>query len=380
VPHPKGAILTDRDRALLSYVGIARYASAEQLHRLFFDGHSPKQTYRRLAKLCLPGSRPGEAAYLRRLEFRRREGTGVPVWALTPYGRTVVLPLVSWLRPPAEHDVGARFLEHTLVLNDVLVGLVQKLRPSAAAPMAALPFRWLCEDDEVLQYQRHDIREGRTFASVLKPDAILEIPGRGRRLFLEAETGTQSITTAHPGRNGAIVSKLQRYATYFEHFGADVKRTWYEHAFHDRFAARLVFLVHSSERKDRVQLAVDEYLRSERPARYKVLVYTFAEAAGVLAPYITNGVLPQPGPQASSRVVTIEAKQVQDLKDGYNELVEAFNAVLASVKAHNATAGAAQVPLPRFRAGVVAPLVAFLKEQLDLSIPVAGAVPTRTRQ
>ncbi len=50
--HPKGAILTERDRALLSYVGIARYASAEQLHRLFFDGRSKKQTYRRLAKLC----------------------------------------------------------------------------------------------------------------------------------------------------------------------------------------------------------------------------------------------------------------------------------------------------------------------------------------
>jgi hypothetical protein len=81
--HPKGAILTERDRALLSYVGIARYASAEQLHGLFFEGRSKKQTYRRLAKLCEPGSRPGEGACLRRLEYRRREGTGVPVWALT---------------------------------------------------------------------------------------------------------------------------------------------------------------------------------------------------------------------------------------------------------------------------------------------------------
>ncbi|HET9596477.1 MAG TPA: hypothetical protein VFP65_12885 [Anaeromyxobacteraceae bacterium] len=60
--HPSGAVLTERDLALLSYVGIARYASAEQLHALFFDGRSKKQTYRRLAKLCEPGNRPGSGA------------------------------------------------------------------------------------------------------------------------------------------------------------------------------------------------------------------------------------------------------------------------------------------------------------------------------
>jgi hypothetical protein len=43
MPNPKGAVLTERDRALLAYVGIARYASAEQVHRLFFDGSSRKQ-------------------------------------------------------------------------------------------------------------------------------------------------------------------------------------------------------------------------------------------------------------------------------------------------------------------------------------------------
>jgi len=42
--------------------GIARYASAEQLHALFFDGRSKKQTYRRLAKLSEPGNRPGGGA------------------------------------------------------------------------------------------------------------------------------------------------------------------------------------------------------------------------------------------------------------------------------------------------------------------------------
>jgi len=34
MPNVKGAVLTDRDRALLAYVGIARYASADAVHRL----------------------------------------------------------------------------------------------------------------------------------------------------------------------------------------------------------------------------------------------------------------------------------------------------------------------------------------------------------
>ena len=86
MPNVKGAVLTDCDCALLAYVGIARYASADQVHRLIAPDRSKKLVYRRLAKLCLPGGRPGEGACLRRLHYRRYEGTSVPVWALTPYG------------------------------------------------------------------------------------------------------------------------------------------------------------------------------------------------------------------------------------------------------------------------------------------------------
>ena len=38
MPNVKGVILTDRDRALLAYIGIARYASADQVHRLIAPG------------------------------------------------------------------------------------------------------------------------------------------------------------------------------------------------------------------------------------------------------------------------------------------------------------------------------------------------------
>ena len=104
MPNVKGAVLTERDKALLSFVGVARYASAEQVHRLFFEGRSKKQTYRRLAKLCTPGGRPGLGAHLLRPERRRAAHPLAP-------------------RPPAASDIGARFLEHIGLLEGKVVQL-----------------------------------------------------------------------------------------------------------------------------------------------------------------------------------------------------------------------------------------------------------------
>ncbi len=219
-----------------------------------------------------------------------------PVWALTPYGRSLVVPLVPWLRPPAAHDVGHRFPEHTLLLNDVLVGLVLAGRRSETAPLTELPFRWFSEDDGVLKF-RHLAQHLGTFAtSVLKPDAIVEIPGHKRRLFIEAETGTQSIVTAHPERTGAIVAKLQRYSRFFTGRSSYGVTTWYRGAFPDDLVPRLVFLVHSDDRKQRVEKAVHESLgRSEQD--FEVVVLTFAEASRKLAPYFPPRPAQPPAPK-----------------------------------------------------------------------------------
>ncbi len=366
MPHPKGAILTERDRALLAYVGVARYASAEQVHRLFFAGSSKKQTYRRLAKLCTRGSRPGEDAYLRRLEYRRAEGTAVPVWALRPFGRVVAGQEVPYLRPPAANDVGHRFLEHTLLLNDLLAGLVLELRTTPATPLRALPFRWISEDDEQLQFRSYDQQAGREFASVLKPDAILEIPTRQRRLFLEAETGTQSITTAHPGRNGAVVSKVNRYGSYFCQFvpvnGRDV--TWYQRAFPDDYFPKLVFLVHSDERKAKVQRALKEHCGSSPSRRYEVLVFTFAEAPAVLAPYVAGGRLGAAPVQRPPRMVTIDARAVRLVRNGYNALVGAMNEARRALHEKNENPSLGRVPLPAVDTDAIRALHAFLMREI----------------
>ena len=52
MPQMKGTVLTARDRILLAYLGIARYASTEQVHRLIVESPNRKLVLRRLAKLC----------------------------------------------------------------------------------------------------------------------------------------------------------------------------------------------------------------------------------------------------------------------------------------------------------------------------------------
>jgi hypothetical protein len=322
MPNPKGAVLTGRDRALLAYVAVARYVSAEQVHRLFFDGSSKKQTYRRLAKLCQPGARPGEGACLRRLEYRRADGTGVPVWALAPRGRGVAEREVPWLGAPAAADVGARFLEHTIVLNDLLAGVMLGLRWSRTAPLADLPFRWLSENDEVLSFATLNQQTGAWQRAVLKPDAVVTIPGRRRRLFVEAETGTQSVATANPERTGAVLTKLARYRTYFTGVAEDARATWYEQAFADRHEPRLAFLVHSNQRRQRVERAVQAALGRLPPREFKVLVLTFEEAPRALARYVSQGTLPLAG-YGPERIVTVDESLLPQVRDAYNVFAEA---------------------------------------------------------
>jgi hypothetical protein len=289
VAQVKGTILTERDRTLLAYIGIARYVSTDQVHRLIIESPNRKLAYRRLTKLCTAGSRPGHAAYLRRLEFRRPEGTAVLVWALAPTGRAIAEASVPYLRPPAQKDVGHQFLEHTLLLNDVLVELVVALRSSLSARVTELPFRWLCEDDSVLGFEMFHRHTGATTPAVLKPDAILEVPAQKRRLFLEAETGTHSIASVNPENHGAVLNKLQRYGHFFTALAGDGATTYYARAFPDGLFPVLVFLVHSAERKRRVENAAKQWLGTQGATSFRVRALSFEEAAGVLTAFIRDG-------------------------------------------------------------------------------------------
>ena len=373
MPGPAGYVRTVRDDRLLAYLGIARYASADQLHRLYFDGASKKQTYRRLAKLCEPGGQPGEGPCLRRLTYRRRDGLEVPVWALAPFGRSVASKQVPWLRPPASADIGARFLEHTLVLNEVLAALVAALRAGATAHLYDLPFRWLSEDDDSLGFRRLH-KTGVWLQAVLKPDAIMTIPARHRRLFIEAEMGSQSIATANPEKTGAVLSKLDRYRSYFTMRSDDDFGTWYRSAFPDDYAPRVAFLVHSDERRRKVERALKERLGIIPPQEFKAVVLTFAEAPSLLSRYVREGVAEPVAPHRE-RVVRVDEAVLGQVRDGYNAMVEAFNACRKVITDHNQRGGP-QLQLPGLPKAT-GTLRSFVKQLLDAEI-APEETPART--
>ena len=390
MPNVKGAVLTDRDRALLAYVGIARYTSADQVHRLIALDRSKKLVYRRLAKLCLPGGRPGEGACLRRLHYRRYEGTSVPVWALTPYGRSLVAPGLPWLPAPAASDVGARFLEHTLLLNEVLLQLVLRSRRSPEAPLGDLPFRWLAEGDQVLQFRHGLLDRHPDVHGVLKPDAILEIASRSRRIFVEAETGTQSIVTAHPERTGAILSKVRRYSAFLAGRTDRVNETWYLRAFPDGLVPRLIFLVHSADRRDRVRKAIQE--ATGRADGGWVRVHTFAEAGGVLLanipepaalpPLVASAnqaqVSPAPSPPTAPAAFSLDHAQLDHLRRVFanmaSRVVEIETAILIHRRDKACVVDAPRIP--REQMDFLAAILLYSKKD-KVRWPTAGVATGR---
>lgn len=331
-----GVVLTDRDRILISYLAIARYASTTQIQRLVADDHHITIVQRRLRKLCSPTNRPGASAPLRKLHYKRAEGTAVAVWALTEYGRSMAEDMVPYLRPPGQVDVGAQFLQHTLMLNDVLLELVLALRTSWDAPLADLPFRWLCENDEHLGFSlfRRDLGEARI--SVLKPDAIMEMPALRRRVFFEAETGAHSIATADPSRYGPIIRKLERYSRFLTGLrpGAG-PTTFYEAAFPDGLAPELVFLVHSEGRKSKVEAAVREWGRGRGLEGLIVRVLTFREGAGFFGSALGGRVAVAPAP----RPIFVDDLRARRLRDGFNAVAAALQSARKVVEEHNANCG-----------------------------------------
>jgi hypothetical protein len=260
----------------------------------------------------------------------------VAVWTLTHYGRAIAEDAVPYLRPPGRVDVGAQFLLHTLMLNDVLVDMVLALRGSEDSPLAELPFRWLCENDEQLEFSifRRDVGEARS--SVLKPDAVLELPGARRRVFVEAETGAHSIATADPTKYGAVLRKLERYTRFLTGLRpGGGPTTFYEAAFPDGFAPEVAFLVHSEGRKAKVEGAIREWGRGRGLEEPTVRVLSFREAAGTFAAALGGRAI---RPRAN-RLVTIDDHRARRLREGFNAVAEALNATRRAVAEHNTSCG-----------------------------------------
>lgn len=369
----RGAALTERDKQIVAYVAIARYLSTAQLHRLAFPGRSLPPCRRRLLRLAglWKTAKPTAAkagvqenfvpAYLRRREYRTFAGEIVEVWALTDAGYLLAeLVLKTPLRVP-RGDVSADFLEHSVILNEVLVGMVDPtLQPcrecqqtayrwvpkrkdeyvprcpcgrlGAAFPRAErLAFRWSTSDSTRLPWTEYDMKRGKNADRVIQPDAVLEIAGK--RLFLECETGSHSIV-GNDEKKGATVAKARRY---FKFMNGQTQfqgtETYYSRTYPDRLPADVVFLVPDESRKKNIVAAFEQLRREGSLLRPTILTMKEAPAVllGVMSPLM-------PG----TAEVTIE---------DVHELNKFYSSVVSPIKRARAEARAAGTALPDYPIG-----------------------------
>ena len=309
MPFPAGTQVVDRDRAVLSALAIARYLTIDQLSRLIFAGRNERVARRRLNRLSQPG--PGKLDPLvRAVAYRSATGAPLKAWALTEAGYALAKRFVPYAPAPRK-DVGPAFMEHTLLLNDVFVGLAVKVLGAgerAGRALTELPFRWVAESGEYVSFEYYDRHAQSVAKGRIRPDATLEIGAPPRRLFLECETGAHTLVSSDPTSTGATNAKIQRYAHLLAGaVGQHDAKTPYAKIFPDAAPATLVFLVHSERRRDAIRKLVAEPAKSVRIA---VRALTFAEAVSVLAAAV-RGV---PGPADQRRVASVATAELDLLE------------------------------------------------------------------
>ncbi len=382
VRRPK---LTDRDRQLLGYLGLCRYLSTAQVLRLFFPARDKPSSQRRLLRLAAEwGTTRGrdaagayanfEPPYLRRLFFRTYEGERVEVWALTDVGYAMAARAFGApLKIPSD-DVGASFLEHAILLNDVFVGLVDPAevpcsrcgglrawsrqeasarrgdfelrcsgrggrpcpeRSSGVFPrVRELPFVWAGPEGTRLPWKAYE--KGALRDRVIVPDAVLGLPARRLRLFLEYETGTQTLVGDAERSPGATSAKLERYDNFFaarDH--ADVRATLYARMYPDGWSPELVFVVGSESRRTSVTEVIQKWKAQPRSINARAML-----AAEVVQ--FARGV----GAAVASPAQAGAAEQVEVLRPGRVSVRAEFLLEAASCLRHLAAAPVANDELP----------------------------------
>ena len=277
MPFPPGTHVVRRDYDIIAALAIARYLTLDQLMRVVFVDRSERIARRRLQRLASPGP-GGLDPLLRSVAYRGPTGAPLKAWALTEAGYVLAKQLVPYA-PTPQRDVGAAFLEHTLLLNDVVVELLSRSR-DAGCSFSELPFRWIAESGQYASFEYYDREAQRALKTRIRPDATLEIGSPARRIFLECETGTHTLVSADPTNTGATNAKIQRYTQFIAGaIGQHDPRTPYSVVCPDRLSPVVLFVVHSPRRRDAIRELVAD---PAKHVRLKVRAYTFGEAAASL--------------------------------------------------------------------------------------------------
>lgn len=334
--------LTARDYDVLGFLAIARRLRADQIVALSFPGRHITIVYRRLAMLA--AALPGGGGYVRQDFFfgARRERAKVAAWAVTNDGYNAVAPLLPYLRAYSTAPAVVANLQHDLWLNDLFVAMAT----ARGAPVSPgdLPFRWLCDTDRPITFRTLD-DDAAFKTNLLRPDAIVELPLAKRRIFIEAERGTHTISPSSTMNAGATTMKARRYGLFVAApIGVEARTTAYRSTFPDGYRPELLFLVHSEWRRVHVLEALQAArAKDANPPDLPLHVMTFEQARDFLTSAVPADWAPVAAvarPRANAKVAAepaVEAARVaskarlrlsdaQLLKDGFNVLLDQLKA------------------------------------------------------
>ena len=289
-PHPspgpratRRAPLGSKDRQLVAVLGLCRYLTVQQVLAAGLGGRTEETMRYRLRGLAGQSTafkaKAFRPALLRSLPFRAFDGTRLELWGLTASGHRLASEALDEPLHLPRVDIGAQFAEHFVALTGLFVHLV---RPYTAQ-LRALPFRWDVVGDVELPWREPDATRG-SRTRVLRPDAVLTVPTARRRLFLEAETGSNTLVPEGPRRQ-AVTSKLERYETYTSGLVRPLglpqsgeRRTHYRRRYADGFPCEVLFLVHSERRQRNTAAALESFFSACPEARFTARTLTLPAA------------------------------------------------------------------------------------------------------
>ena len=349
--------ITDRDRQLIGLLAIARYLSTEQVSRLFFPGRHPETSRKRLLMLAGEGTGGIARPYLRRLQYRSFDGRPSAVWTPNSSGYWLAEQILGTGIKVPRTDVSAEFLEHSILLNELLVKVLaapleKQLKEAEAQTLSATTperdlnrlkeriyasatlrgFNWRASDSVRLPWTQYDLREGTNRDRVIVPDAVVELPQQRRRLFIECETGSHTIEPKSGSKPGSTISKLERYDDFMGGI-ADLnqRQTFYAFAFPDLWTPEVLFLVQSPGRAASVNEAIARWKNGRAGVRVRGRATTVELAANELAASTTSS-RRNSGPESKLEFSDADAAL---LKQFYNEAIMALKEVRAAARARN---------------------------------------------
>jgi hypothetical protein len=350
--------LTDRDKELVSHLGLVRYLRTDQI-----SGRAQSVISGRLGELSQ--RRGNTMALIKKLWFVNSEGKRVLVWALTPSGYALAGEQLGRQFKVPRHDVAHQFLEHATGVNDLYVALTKKRgepkpaeRGKPADDFARLPsaFRWVATEDLELPFSEYVAKIPDHVADRrLQPDAMLEDLVRKRRYMIEFETG--SATVRNSQHKTATLTKFGRYCSFLlTPTTTSGNETYYSKHFHDGYKPIVVFLTRTAARRDTIVKVAEEYWTAV-DRRFHLRALTVAEAATEFRaqligdnarPHSAAALANPPFVAAPATLdgVTISFREIDLLKNVYQEAVNIIQGVRHTVRAGKPVT--TEPPYPKF--------------------------------